>query len=437
MLSTPVVTALVIGSLVFAIILGNIKKINIGIIALACAWIIGCWLGGNFASAITSLFPIKVVMYLICITFFYGFAISNGTMQKLGDKLMYLFRNHVKLIPFAIPLGAVIVAGCGGGGLMGDIVMVPIAMLLAARIGMSPLLALSGVVMFAPVGGTTFWSVGGVASRGTAMQTFSPEDSMAMVQAHSLAYVGVAVSFYLILYLVLKGWKVQAENLNLEKPEPMNKGQRITFGLIVLLIGLVVVPSLINIIFPNPICAYLVNYIFEIQVLCLIFGTICALMGLADPVDIIKNQIPWNLILTIGGVATLVAVAQMYGVTDMIATHIGNNFEGNVAVALMAAIGGFMSLFTDGLGVGLPTFYPMLPTIAEGAGVPVAALFIAFTMGTWITAMSPLSTAGGLSLSLAGEENREKLFVPQLVVAILYGLWEVVVAFTGYFLLFA
>lgn len=153
MLSTPVVTALVIGSLVFAIILGNIKKINIGIIALACAWIIGCWLGGNFASAITSLFPIKVVMYLICITFFYGFAISNGTMQKLGDKLMYLFRNHVKLIPFAIPLGAVIVAGCGGGGLMGDIVMVPIAMLLAARIGMSPLLALSGVVVFAPVGG--------------------------------------------------------------------------------------------------------------------------------------------------------------------------------------------------------------------------------------------------------------------------------------------
>lgn len=433
MLSTPVVTALVIIALVFSIVLGNIKKVNVGIIALACAWIIGCWLGGNFASAVTAMFPIKVVMYLICITFFYGFAISNGTMQKIGDKIMYLFRNKVMLIPFAIPLGAMIIAGAGGGGLMGDIVMVPIAIMLAQRIGMSKLLALCSVVMFAPVGGTTFWSVGGVASRGIAMNVIGPEASMSMIQGHSVAYFFVALSFYIILYIVLKGWKLDIKKVDMEKPEPMNSKQKLTLGLIITLIVLVVVPGFINIIAPNPICKYLVNYIFEIQVLCLIFGIVCALAGAADPADVIKNQIPWGLILVIGGVATLVGVAQMYGVTDMIAHAIGSNVSGNMAIVLMSAIGGIMSLVSDGLGVGLPTFYPMIPTIAEMPGAPMQAIFIAFTMGTWITAMSPLSSAGGLSLSLTGKENSEKLFLPQLIVAILYGAWLVVVAATGFF----
>lgn len=438
MLTTPVVTGLVVASLIFAIVLGNIKKINIGIIALACAWIIACWLGGNFASKVTALFPTKVVMYLICITFFYGFAISNGTMQKLGDKIIYAFRNHVKLIPFVIPLAAMIIAGCGGGGLMGVIVMAPIAFLLAERIGMNPILALSGVLMLAPVGGTTFWSVGGVASRGVASQTFDPTQALSMVQTHSIAYAIVAISFYIVLYIVLKGWKVSGDLSGLTKPDPMNTSQKITFWMIVSMIILIVVPGIVNIVFPNPITQYLGNFVFEIQVMCVILGTVCSLAGIADPVDIIKNQIPWNLILVIGGVGTLVGVATMYGATEMVASFIGSNISGNAAVVLMDAIGGVMSLFTDGLGVGLPTFYPMIPTIAASAGVSVTPLFVAFTMGTWITAMSPLSTSGALGLSFATEDsNKNKLFAQQLTIAIAYGAWEVLFAVFGFFTLFA
>ncbi len=438
MLTTPVVTALVVICLVVCIVVGNVKKVNVGLMAMACAWIIACWFGGVFASKVTALFPTKIVMYLICITFFYGFAISTGTMQNIGDKIVYAFRNHIKLIPFAIPLGALIIAGCGGGGLMGVIVMAPIAFMLAQRINMNPLLALSGVLMIAPVGGTTFWSVGGVASLGVASQTFDSDVALSMVQTHSLAYIVVAFSFYLVLYLVLKGWKVSGDLTNVKKPEKMTKNQKITLWMIIVMIALTAIPGLINIFAPNPVTKYLANYVFEIQVMCLILGTVCSLLGIADPMDIIKNQIPWNLILVIGGVGTLVGVATMYGVTDMVASFIGSNVSGNAAVTLMAAIGGIMSLFTDGLGVGLPTFYPMIPTISEAAGIGVTPLFVAFTMGTWITAMSPLSSSGALGLSFAPEGvDKNKLFVKQLVVAICYGAWEVIFAALGFFTLFA
>ena len=258
-----------------------------------------------------------------------------------------------------------------------------------------------------------------------------------MVQAHTPAYFFAVLSFYIVLYIFFKGWKVSAENVEITKPEPMNRNQKITLGLIITLIVLVVVPAAINIVAPNPVCRYLANFIFEIQVLCLIFGIICSLLGVADPAEIIKTQIPWNLILTIGGVATLVAVAQMYGVVDLIGGLIGGNVGSRAAVTLMTAIGGTLSIVTDGLGVGLPTFYPMLPTIAAGSGAPVAAMFIGFTMGTWATGISPLSSAGGLSLGLMGEKYRNKLFVPQLILAIAIGAWLTLLAALGYFNLFA
>lgn len=86
-MSVQLISILCLAAVVLAIVIGNVKKINIGIIALIFAYIIGSVLQGQFASSVTTLFPIKIMMYLVTVCYFYGFAILNGTMQALGDRM--------------------------------------------------------------------------------------------------------------------------------------------------------------------------------------------------------------------------------------------------------------------------------------------------------------------------------------------------------------
>lgn len=434
-LSTITIAVLCITALVVAIVFGSVKKINIGILALIFAYVIGCVLMGKFASSVTTLFPVKIMMYLLTVAYFYGFAISNGTMQALGDRIIYAFRDHAALLPWGIFLGSAIVAGAGGGGLMGNIVMAPIAFSLAKKAKIHPLLAYMAVVMGSPVGGTTFWSVGGVSTRSIAEASGLPGDVAAsLVSRQTITLAIVQISFMLILYILLKGYKIQ--NVTMDKPAPMTKNQRTTFTLIIVCIALVVLPALVNIIFPNPVLRYLANYVFEIQLLSLIGGVICTLLQLGDGREIIKNQIPWNMILVICGVGTLIAVASNYGVITLVADWVGQNVSGQAMTVLMTAIGGVMSFVSDGMGVCMPTFYPIMNEIATSTGTAIGPMFLGFTTAIWVTGASPISSGGGLVISNADEEVRSKLFV-QAILATLGALaWMLLLSVVGVFNMF-
>ena len=432
-MSTMTIAILCIAALLFSIIFGSIKKVNIGILSLICAYIIGCVLMGKFASSVTTLFPVKIMMYLLTVAYFYGFAIANGTMQVLGDRIIYAFRNHTALLPWGIFLGSAVVAGAGGGGLMGNIVMAPIAFSLSKKAKINPLLAYMAVVMGSPLGGTTFWSVGGVSTRSIAESSgITTAASLVSQQTATLAIT--SISFMLILYIVLKGYKIQ--NVSMDKPSEMTREQRITLGLILGCIVLVVVPALINIIFPNAVLKYLVNYVFEIQLLSLIGGVICTLLKLGDSRKIITTQIPRNMILVICGVGTLIAVASNYGVIGMVSQSISENVSGRGAVILMTAIGGIMSFVSDGMGVCMPTFYPIMNGIASSAGTAIGPMFLGFTTAIWATGASPISSGGGLVIANADEEVRNKLFVQAIIAVVAYCAWTILLSVIGVFSIF-
>lgn len=322
-MSTTTIAILCISALVVSIVVGSVKKVNIGILSLIFAYIIGCVLMGKPASTVTTLFPVKIMMYILTVAYFYGFAIMNGTMQALGDRIIYLFRNHAALLPWGIFLGAVIVGAAGGGGQMAVIVMAPIAFSLAKKANFHPLLAFMATVTGAPLGGTTFWSIGGVATKSIAESSGIDADvASRLVSQQSVTLAICQISFMLIMYFILKGHKVK--NVVIDKPAPMEKNQKLTLGLIVGSVALIVLPSLINILFPNPVLRYLTSYVFEIQLLSLIGGMICTFLKLGDGRLVIKEMIPWNMILVICGVGTLIGVASNYGVVQMVAEWVGS-----------------------------------------------------------------------------------------------------------------
>ena len=133
---------------------------------------------------------------------------------------------------------------------------------------------------------------------------------------------------------------------------------------------------------------------------------------------------------------TLIAVASKFGVIKLVSEWIGTNLGGGAVTVAMTAVGAGLSFVSDGMGVCMPTFYPMMAGIAATAGVSIAPMFLGFTVGIWGTAASPLSSAGGLGMSMCDEENRGKLFTTSLITTICYGVWIMLLALVGVFNIF-
>ena len=72
-------TILFFAFILLALILGTRLKINIGLIALAFAYLLGMTAGGLTPNGVVSLFPVSLFFNFMMATFLFGFAQENGT----------------------------------------------------------------------------------------------------------------------------------------------------------------------------------------------------------------------------------------------------------------------------------------------------------------------------------------------------------------------
>ena len=89
-------------AIVISILVGWKFKLNTGILAMGFAFVIGICVMGMKASAIIAFWPTTIVFYLLSISLFFNYATENGTMEVLGQKLLYAMGGNAKLVPFAI-----------------------------------------------------------------------------------------------------------------------------------------------------------------------------------------------------------------------------------------------------------------------------------------------------------------------------------------------
>ena len=70
-------------TLVIAIIISIWKNINLGIMSLGLAYIIGHLIGGMKVKELVSGYPSSLLITLVGVTFLFGIAQSNGTLDKI------------------------------------------------------------------------------------------------------------------------------------------------------------------------------------------------------------------------------------------------------------------------------------------------------------------------------------------------------------------
>lgn len=396
------------------------EDLNVGFLGIAFAILVGGIWGETTAVKVMGYFPTGLFMILVGVTFLFGMAQTNGTMEKLTAYSVRLCKGNTAFMPLIIFVLTTFVTTIGPGNIAGTALMAPVAMAIATRIGMPAFLMTLIVVgaangaAFSPFAPTGIISNGIIAKMagGLGIQDLSGlawKIHFNSELAQGLVNIGG--------FFILGGWawikKQRGETLNIDelapKPEPFDKHQLLTLSMVGILILMVVLPGLpaTKGLFSKTV----LNLLSNVGSIAFILAGVLMLTGSGDSKSAIKVM-PWGVILMVCGVTVLIEVMDKAGGLNALVKVIGAISTPTTVNAWLGLITGAISAYSSSSGVVMPMFLPMVPGLIKevGGGNPIA-MISSINIGAHLVDTSPLSTLGALCIACAGEhEDKAKLF---------------------------
>ena len=127
-----------VAALVLLIVISCInEKINVGFLGIGLAVLIGGFAADIPGTQVAKLLPVNTFMLLTGVTFMFGMAQTNGTLQKLTNHSLRLCGGNTALVPVIIFVLANLLSTLGPGNLAACALMAPLTMSIANRIKMT------------------------------------------------------------------------------------------------------------------------------------------------------------------------------------------------------------------------------------------------------------------------------------------------------------
>jgi di/tricarboxylate transporter len=385
--------AVTLGALALAIVLSCTSRLNVGLLALALAWVIGVYVGDLPLREVTSGFPVDLFLTLAGVTLLFAQAHVNGTLDIVAHNAMRLCRGRVGLVPIMyFALGAVL-ASAGPGNIATTGLLAPMAMATALKMRISPFL------MAIMVGnGCNSGSLSPLAPTGIIVTGFMERIGLPGLQLETWAYNLVAHAivgfggYFLFggLKLLARADRVEVEA---EPVQRLGRHQVLTLGMVGVLI--------LGVIFGG----------FNIGMAAFAGAVLLSLLRAADDAEAIRRM-PWGTILMVCGVTVLIGLLEKTGGMDLMTDLLSSVATQATIVPFLAVVIGLISAYSSTSGVVLPAFLPTAPGIVENLGGG-SVLGVASTMNIagHLVDVSPLSTIGALCIaSVPSGEMSRRLF---------------------------
>ena len=403
--------ALSLLAIVAAIVLGFKLKINIGIFGAIFALLIGTMGLGLSINAVIAFWPMKILFYMMVITLFYGFAVSNGTMDVLGKKLIHQIRGRSALV---LPISLIACVLLGWGGAQAIPLLGPLVFAIAYSCNLSPLATAITVPIAYNMGADNpLTGQGGIIATNLIADA-GYENGALVWGVYMNAFLKQALLF-LAVYFLFKCYKGKDIDTSGEAPK-FNRDQKTTLIIILCCVAITVLAQIFATLAPKVAFFKLLKKIFQPQITFLFGIVACMLFKVGNYKKALQN-IPQNSILLIGGMCMLMEVATKAGLVDTVGGYVSENLPAFLIPAALCLFAGFLSAFSSGTSVVCPLLFPLVPALCAGTGLNPVALFSCIYVGAMSTAISPFSSAGAQKLSFCPDEEVQSKLAYQLLVA--------------------
>ena len=417
--------------LVAVIAVGFIKKINIGFFSIGAAFLLmllgmavdfqvpaGEAMRALKASDVTKGFSSSMFVTLVGVTFLFGMASQNGTLDLFSKKIVALVGKRTYLIPVLMFFLSAFISAIGPGHIAAGILMTTFAVYLALELDINPMATARYAKLGANAGCASPLSLTGILAK--ELSTPLGYDGFSLHLFLSTLLSGFV--FTLVVYILYKGYKVKADNpMKLSEIPKFNRKQQITMASIVIMV----------------ICC--IGFKLDTGLFAFVMAAVLILLGCADEKKAIKS-IPWGTLIMICGVGVLVNMISVMGGIDLISDTLASFMTARTAAPIMAATSGILSWVSSTTAVVMPTLYPISAEICQRfAGVNYVELISAITATSFAAAISPLSTGGAIimsSYSAAREtttEEMNKMFYTLFLLSVGNVLINVLMAVVGVF----
>lgn len=405
-------TALAILSLVVlavVVAIGFIKKVNLGFLALGAAFILGT-IGGMKAKAITAGFDSSMFVTLVGVTFLFGMASQNGTLDLFSKKIVALVGKNTVLIPVLMFFLSAFISAIGPGHIAAGILMTTFAVYLAFEMKINPVTTALFAKLGANAGCASPLSLTGVLAKSLTEKEMERVASgeladttgtlLSQLQNYNTAHIFFSTLlsgfiFTLIIYVATKSYKVKADNpLKLKDIPKLNRAQTYTIIAIVAMVILCI------------------GFQFDTGLTAFVAATILILLKAADEKKAIKG-VPWGTLVFICGVGTLINVINKLGGISMVSDFLTSLMGPKSATPILAATSGILSWVSSTTGVVMPALFPICSEVVVkfAPNLNYMELIAAVTATSFAAAISPLSTGGAIimsSISASKETTNEE-----------------------------
>lgn len=405
-----------IGVLAAIFLLGTLRKVNLGALALVATFLVGTLVFSQSTSDVLKGFPANLFVILVGVTYLFAIAKSNGTVDWLVQGSVRAVRGHIAAIPWVMFVLSGVLVALGALSPAAVAIIAPIGMAFAARYRINPLMMGLMVVHGSAAGNFSPLGVLGVITNGIVERS-------GIAASPTLLFFSNAV-FNLILatgvYLALGGVALIREKRRAgDEDESVAADSSPTAGGGTAVDVATRVQPAAEILTLNRHRAITVLGMMGLVVGALIFNLDIGLMAMSLAVLLsvlspesaknVLSQVSWGVVLLICGIVTYVGLLQAVGTVDFISGSIAGISSPLLAALVICFIGAIVSAFastTGILGALIPVAIPMLLAGNVGAIGVIAALAISAS----VVDSSPFSTNGALVVANAPAEKQDTIY---------------------------
>ena len=389
----PAILSLI--ALLVAIALSMATKLNVGVLAMAFAWLIGVYLADFRPEQVAAGFPSSLFLTLTGVTLLFALAESNGTLERLAHRAVGLARGQTRLIPAILFFVAFLLASVGPGALITVALLIPMAMAVGTKAGVPRFLTALAVANGANAGNLSpISAIGIVANTKMAEAGVGGHEGkvyLANFVAHVLVMIGA--------YIALGAWRLpRADSAGAIAYEPFERKHWFTVGVI------------------GAWVAGVIGFQLSVGLAAFLAASILVLTSVADETTAMR-RVPWSVIIMVCGVTVLISVLEKTGGMDLFTSLLARLASPTTVNGMVAFVTGLISSWSSTAGVVLPTFLPTVPGLVAkvGGGDPLAVA-LSINVGSAMVDVSPLSTSGALCVATVADPAEARVLFRQLLI---------------------